>query len=154
MVGTTIPTGNLFGEVPKHASSVALVMDLATAHVSLQFHLKFDNLFETVLSTRSNSQAQNSLWQGLCHFGPQEKNSSASSQRVPQSSTLGSKAGGMDIVKVAQMEKDHEDFPAQMLAKDQFMFLKEERAFLRSNLPSQKHSGTGTTSGGDPSVEI
>jgi hypothetical protein len=56
------------GRSPKHASSVALVMDLETAHVSPQFHLKFDDLFETVSPTRVNPQARNLSWQKLCHL--------------------------------------------------------------------------------------
>jgi hypothetical protein len=35
------------GSLPKHTSLVALVLDFLTAPVSLQFHLKFDDLFET-----------------------------------------------------------------------------------------------------------
>jgi hypothetical protein len=61
------------GGSPKHASSIALVLDLTTAHVSPQFHLKFDNLFETVSATRQNAQAQKSSWQQLCHFGSERK---------------------------------------------------------------------------------
>jgi hypothetical protein len=52
---------------------IALVLDLTTAHVLPRFHLKFDNLFETVSVTRQNSQAHNSLWQQLCHFGREKK---------------------------------------------------------------------------------
>jgi hypothetical protein len=55
--------------LPKHASSVALVLDLLTAHVSPQYHLKFDDLFETVSPSGTNSQAHQSSWQQLCHFG-------------------------------------------------------------------------------------
>jgi hypothetical protein len=57
------------GRSPKHTSSIAMVLDLTTAHVSPQFHLKVDDLFETVSPTRQNAQAHESLWQWLCHFG-------------------------------------------------------------------------------------
>lgn len=56
------------GTSPRHASSVALVLDLATAHVSPQFHLKFDDLFETVAKGKVNPQAHRSHWQELCHL--------------------------------------------------------------------------------------
>ena len=40
--------GVYLGRSPNHAQSVALVLNLATGLVSPQFHLKFDDLFETV----------------------------------------------------------------------------------------------------------
>jgi hypothetical protein len=56
------------GSSPRHARSVSLVLDLQTAHVSPQFHLKYDNLFETVSASRVNPQAQISKWQEMCGF--------------------------------------------------------------------------------------
>lgn len=56
------------GTSPRHASSVALALDLETAHVSPQFHLKFDDLFETVAKGKANPAAHRSNWQRLCHF--------------------------------------------------------------------------------------
>ena len=40
--------GVYLGRSPNHAQSVALVLNLATGLVSPQFHLKFDDLFETI----------------------------------------------------------------------------------------------------------
>jgi hypothetical protein len=56
------------GSSPQHARSVSLVLDLQTAHVSPQFHLRYDNLFETVSPGRINPQAKLSIWQKLCGF--------------------------------------------------------------------------------------
>jgi hypothetical protein len=53
------------GSSPKHASLVALVLDFLTAPVPLQFHLKFEDLFETFSPSRTNIQAQQSCRQ---HF--------------------------------------------------------------------------------------
>jgi hypothetical protein len=50
------------GLSPRHASSVELVLDMETAHVSPQFHLKFDDLFETVSRHKHNPQATNFGW--------------------------------------------------------------------------------------------
>jgi hypothetical protein len=36
------------GQSPRHARSVALVLSLTTGYVSPQFHMKFDDFFETV----------------------------------------------------------------------------------------------------------
>jgi hypothetical protein len=74
------------GRLPNHASSVALVMDLETAHVSPQFHLKFDNLFETVSPTRVNPQARKLAWQKLCHFGKSVKKATAEKGMGPSTS--------------------------------------------------------------------
>jgi Reverse transcriptase (RNA-dependent DNA polymerase) len=59
------------GTSPRHARSVSLVLDLETAHVSPQFHLRYDNLFETVSPGRVNPQVRMSKWQKMCGFrGP------------------------------------------------------------------------------------
>jgi hypothetical protein len=67
------------GRSPKHNSSIALVLDLTTAHVSPQFHLKF----ETVSPTRQNAQAHESFWQQLCHFGKEKKKPPSASKAQP-----------------------------------------------------------------------
>jgi Reverse transcriptase (RNA-dependent DNA polymerase) len=65
------------GSSPRHARSVSLVLDLETAHVSPQFHLRYDNLFETVSPGRINPQAQLSNWQKLCGFRGSKPRSTA-----------------------------------------------------------------------------
>ncbi len=56
--------GVYLGRSPNHAQSVALILNLATGLVSPQFHLKFDDLFETVkgLNTYPNR------WKVATHF--------------------------------------------------------------------------------------
>jgi hypothetical protein len=62
------------GTSPHHARSISLVLDLETAHVSPQFHLRYDSLFETVSPGQINPQAQVSNWQKLCGFrGPKPR---------------------------------------------------------------------------------
>jgi hypothetical protein len=56
------------GSSPRHARSVSLVLNLQTAHVLPQFHLKYNNLFETVSTGCVNPQAQVSNWQKMCGF--------------------------------------------------------------------------------------
>jgi hypothetical protein len=53
------------GSSPRHARSVALVLSLTTGYVSPQFHLKFDDFFETVQETKS---LPHSDWQRLSRF--------------------------------------------------------------------------------------
>jgi hypothetical protein len=77
------------GSSPKHTSLVALVLDLATAQVSPQFHLKFDDLFETVSASRTNLQAQQSSWQHLCHFEKVKEEAF----RAPESAAIAPKQG-------------------------------------------------------------
>jgi predicted SnoaL-like aldol condensation-catalyzing enzyme len=97
-------------------------MDLETAHVSLQFHLKFDDLFETVLSTRLNSQAQNSLWQKLCDVGQKGGKASGSPEKGSCPSIEVNKAGRMDMTEAMQGEGDQLDLPAHSLDEEQFTF--------------------------------
>ena len=56
--------GVYLGRSPNHAQSVALVMSLSTGLVSPQFHLKFDDLFETV---KGEATFPNN-WKSATHF--------------------------------------------------------------------------------------
>ena len=58
-------TAVYLGTSPRHARSVALVLSLSTGYVSPQFHLKFDDFFETVQDKRSIPESK---WQLLAHF--------------------------------------------------------------------------------------
>jgi hypothetical protein len=57
------------GKSPRHARSVALVLSLLTGYVSAQFHLKHDDLFETVRDLNALPQSK---WQELALFTPEE----------------------------------------------------------------------------------
>ena len=46
--------GQFVGYSPIHASSVGMIRNLQTNHVSLQFHVIYDDFFETVYSTDAN----------------------------------------------------------------------------------------------------
>jgi hypothetical protein len=59
--------GIYLGQSPAHARTVALVLDLKTGYVSPQFHVKWDNQFETVRGKLGN-QAPPSLWQQRAGF--------------------------------------------------------------------------------------
>jgi hypothetical protein len=59
--------GVYLGQSPQHARSVALVLSLSTGNVSPQYHVQFDDLFETV--TKENEQyLPKSEWQYKTHF--------------------------------------------------------------------------------------
>jgi hypothetical protein len=53
---------------PRHARSVSLALDLNTAHVLPQFHLRYDNLFETMSDRQVNPPARVLKWQSLAGF--------------------------------------------------------------------------------------
>ena len=56
--------GVYLGRSTSHAQSVALVMNLSTGLVSPQFHLKFDDLFETV----KDHDSYPNNWKAATHF--------------------------------------------------------------------------------------
>jgi hypothetical protein len=63
---------------------MSLVLDLTSGHLSPQFHLSYDNLFETVSNGRVNPQACVSKWQTLGGFrGKQEKLQQDTGPKVP-----------------------------------------------------------------------
>jgi hypothetical protein len=59
--------GMYLGLSPSHARTVGLVMNLQTGHVSPQFHVKWDNKFETVQGTAGNEPPP-SNWQAAAGF--------------------------------------------------------------------------------------
>ena len=61
--------GVYLGRSPNHAQSVALVLNLATGLVSPQFHLKFDDLFETV----KHQDTFPNNWKAATHFRKKSK---------------------------------------------------------------------------------
>ena len=69
--------GVYLGRSPNHAQSVALVLNLATGLVSPQFHLKFDDLFETV---KGQSTFPNN-WKSATHF--RKSTSKTEQDKVP-----------------------------------------------------------------------
>ena len=68
--------GVYLGPSTSHARSVALVINPRTGHVSPQFHVKFDNFFETVQDKSTNMDAPEPEWKYLSGFavkkGPTE----------------------------------------------------------------------------------
>ena len=97
--------GVYLGPSPNHARSVALVLNPRTGHVSPQFHVKFDDFFETVQDKSIDMDAPEPEWKYLSGFavkkGPPEPASggiidnliaprrgpSATSPRPPTSTT-------------------------------------------------------------------
>jgi hypothetical protein len=62
--------GLYLGSSPRHSKKVALVLNLRTGHVSPQFHVSFDDNFETL---KSDGFVPESLWQskaGFHKYGP------------------------------------------------------------------------------------
>ena len=60
--------GVYLGPSPNHARSVALVLNPRTGHVSPQFHVKFDDFFETVQSKDTDLDAPEPQWKYLSGF--------------------------------------------------------------------------------------
>jgi hypothetical protein len=62
--------GLYLGVSPMHSSSVALVLNLRTGLASPQFHVAFDDMFETV--RKHSGDPQQSLWQQVTGFKASE----------------------------------------------------------------------------------
>ena len=54
------------GMSPVHAESVGLVRNLKTGYISPQYHIVYDDWFETVYS--SNEDNPPNAWEHLCTF--------------------------------------------------------------------------------------
>ena len=60
--------GVYLGPSPSHARSVALVLNPCTGHVSPQFHVKFNDFFETVQNKSTDMDAPDPDWKYLSGF--------------------------------------------------------------------------------------
>jgi hypothetical protein len=58
--------GVYLGHSPDHASTVAYILNVTTGHVSAQFHVVFDDHFDTVLTTKRDMAP--SLWQSAANL--------------------------------------------------------------------------------------
>ena len=62
------PLGIYLGPSPSHARTVALILNLRTGHVSPQFHVKFDDFFETVGNSPTDMAILEPEWKYLSGF--------------------------------------------------------------------------------------
>ena len=60
--------GVYLGPSPNHARSITLVLNPRTGHVSPQFHVKFDDFFETVQSKATDLDTPDPEWKYLSSF--------------------------------------------------------------------------------------
>ena len=83
---TSARVGLYLGHSPMHAKSVSLVLNITTGLLSPQFHIKFDNYFETVNKRDDNFKME---WKEKCHFMeslPTSKKSVQPSEGFPYTS--------------------------------------------------------------------
>ena len=73
--------GVYLGPSPNHARSIALVLSPRTGHVSPQFHVKFDDFFETVQAKATDLDAPDPEWKYLSGF--------ATKKGTPKAATKG-----------------------------------------------------------------
>lgn len=72
--------GLYLGPSPRHSRSVALVLNLATGLVSPQYHLRFDNYFETM---QDKSNRPEVLWLHKAHFKGEDSETADEPTIVP-----------------------------------------------------------------------
>ena len=65
--------GVYLGLSPNHARSIALVLNPRTGHVSPQFHVKFDDFFETVQSKVTDLDSPDPEWKYLSGFATKKR---------------------------------------------------------------------------------
>ena len=74
--------GLYLGPSPNHARSIALVLNPRTGHVSPQFHIKFDDFFETVQVKVTDLDAPNLEWKYLSGFATKKETTKAVTKGV------------------------------------------------------------------------
>ena len=72
--------GVYLGPSPNHARSIALVLNPRTGHVSPQFHVKFDDFFETVQAKATDLDAPDPEWKYLSGFATKKGTTKAATK--------------------------------------------------------------------------
>ena len=88
--------GVYLGPSPSHARSVALVLNPRTGHVSPQFHVKFDDFFETVQDKSTDLDAPELEWKYISGFAVKKGHPEPVGRGIP--SRLLAPRGGPIIV--------------------------------------------------------
>jgi hypothetical protein len=75
--------GIYVGASPRHSRKVALVLSLTAGHVSPQFHVVFDDLFETMRPSAGNTEPA-SFWQAKTGFVTSPRSADSDDRRNPR----------------------------------------------------------------------
>ena len=75
--------GVYLGPSPNHTCSVALVLNPRTGHVSPQFHIKFNDFFETVQTKATDLDAPEPAWKYLSGFATKKGTPKAVVDTIP-----------------------------------------------------------------------
>jgi Reverse transcriptase (RNA-dependent DNA polymerase) len=111
-VGSTSTTRNLIGPSAMHARSVGNLLSLTTGLVSPQFHVRYDDTFQTL----RNSNIIRSQWQTLAGFqtdgfarkSVKSKSHIPTSQNIDISATMGHRDNNVDV-EGEQEDPEHID---------------------------------------------
>ena len=76
--------GVYLGPSPNYARSVALVLNPRTGHVSPQFHINFDDFFETVQTKATDLDAPKPAWKYLSGFATKRHHQSSQQRSARQ----------------------------------------------------------------------
>ena len=123
-IGKWLPrsrVGIYLGKSPRHARTVALVLNPRTGNVSPQFHVKFDDLFETVKGVSDDAHG---IWKSKCGFSkenPKGANKCPDAQITPSNEGNVNNAIERELVEqeeiMAHEGAEQDDFPGEMEAE-------------------------------------
>jgi hypothetical protein len=92
--------GNYLGKSPRHARSVGLVLNPYMGMVSPQFHLKYDDTFETIRGLREVSHG---IWRQKCYFSDYTR--PITSPRLPQNNEVKANKEKKEVVRETAEER-------------------------------------------------
>lgn len=84
--------GIYLGPSPAHAGSVGLVLSMKTGLVSPQFHVRYDNAFETVREWKKTGEPA-CLWQQKCGFTRYDSNAKSDAKQLHSQANLTDNSG-------------------------------------------------------------
>jgi hypothetical protein len=100
--------GLFLGFSPRHGRKVALVLNLTTGHVSPQFHIVFDDLFDTLRPSSGNAFPK-SLWQQKAGFVLDDGTPVLPKKKDKNETTAGKIVGQADIPGKLQTDETYQE---------------------------------------------
>jgi hypothetical protein len=126
-IGKWLPRARLgiyVGKSPRYSRSVALVLNPRTGNVSPQFHLKYDDTFETVMG---KSEESHGMWKEKCGFASMDPSPSRTDPKASPSKIKQNKetklAGNDQLVDTNETEPLEPVYPdSEQLEGDETYF--------------------------------
>ena len=113
--------GVYLGPSPSHARTVALILNPRTGHVSPQFHVKFDDFFETIGNNPTDMDTPEPTWKYLSGFVLKKDKAANQGSQGPLTNLLSPRRGATKVILDHEPSTIPDDSPLEQTGDDPVM---------------------------------